>query len=197
MHLILILFLLLLIEQVLFLALSFLDIYHIYLYELAKRKLPAGNMRNNAVNTENPALQKDMLLFMQELRVKKEAPDNRLRMQLDRNMGMSMKNARYLMPYNEANIGGKKALGLVILTNNINKDKVIPLFTDKYEYDRFRADKQFRLLLMDYKKLAEMKLPDQTVGFIVNPGGTAVSMPQSYIKKVMEMDKAADKVKSK
>lgn len=173
------------------------DTYHVYLFEVAKRKNSSKNAKSSILNTENPTLQKDMLLFMQEFRVKKETPDIKFRQRLDRNMGASMRKAQYLMPYNEVTVKGKRAVGLVMLTNNINKDKLIPLFTDKFEFDRFRAGKPLKVLPMDYKKLSEMSLPEGTSGFLINPGGAAVSMPQSYIKKVLSALKESEKTNSK
>lgn len=160
------------------------DIFHVQLDEIVRRPdfsdIPEGKRP-----LENPQLQLSMIYYMQEVRRKIENPDKERYKELEEEMIVNMMRSKYLIPFREVeNEEGKKGLQLVFL--KINENSMIPVFSDGNEYNRFKGQQNFRVAVTDFERLAKMKMPEQAKGFVINPSGVGVPVPQDYMKRLLQ-----------
>ena len=160
------------------------ETYHVYLYEIARRRVPA-NMPKGQLPLENPAVQANMLLYMQEFRRQAVNPDKLYRFNLDQQFSASLKTAKFLMPF-VTNPKKPGEVQLLLLKNNQTQESVIPIFTDGMEYEAFRAGKKFNVAQRTFEQLAQMPLPEQVRGFLINASHAAAPLPQDFMQKALK-----------
>lgn len=160
------------------------DVFHVQLDEIIRRPDLSG-IPEAKRPLENPQLQLSMIYYMQEVRRKVENPDRARYKELEEEMLVNVMRSKYLIPFREVEgEDGKKGLQLIFL--KINENPMIPVFSDGAEYNRFRGEQNFKVAVTDFERMAKMKMPEQAKGFIVNPSGVGVPLPQDYMKRLLQ-----------
>ena len=64
---------------------------------------------------------------------------------------------------------------------------MIPVFTDGYEFAKFRgADESIKPTVANLDNLFSIVLPENTIGFVLNPAGASLTLAKEWIDKVKE-----------
>ncbi len=157
-----------------------------YLYQIEEIvKIPARENKE-APLFENPNLAITMAYFMQELRKNDPDSDKQKLRELEEEMIVNMMRAKYLLPVSKVAEDATDKNPALLLMNTPDGKSMIPLFTDHVEFGRFRQDLEVDLKILDFPKILELDLPENSRGYIVNPAGIGVLMTVEWLKHVKE-----------
>ena len=167
--------------------------YRFQLTELIKRpdfsKIPMEKRPMGiAEPIENPGLQLSMMYFLQELRRGAVKSDTEKYRELKEEMDVNLQRARYLMPVQEAEKDGNKVLQLMMIKPK-DGTVMMPIFTDILEFMHFRGKQETKLVLTDLGKMDKMSLPEEAIGFILNPAGAGLVLTKEYVKRLAGADR--------
>ena len=148
------------------------------------RKLPEGRRP-----VENPELQLTGMYFLQE--VTRQVPNEEKTdlPQLDEEFSVNLARARYIIPIELKDGPGtmsekirNKQYSIPILKNK-NGDMLQPLFTDMFEFTRFRKNNQISAIAAPFASLKSM-LVKEAKGYMLNPAGFHIIIPPQLIETI-------------
>lgn len=137
---------------------------------------------------ENPALQLSMIYYLQEARKGAGHYDAESVAEQEEEMAVNLLRAKYLLPVKETEVDGKKVTQLLLIKTPDQK-AMAPIFSDAVEYIRFKKEEGLKVAVTDFEKLAEMPLPEEVAGFLLNPGSTALVLTKEYMKRELELNR--------
>ncbi len=142
---------------------------------------------------ENPSLQLTGLYLMQEVRRQVPIEEKEDVASLNEEFMINLARSRFLMPI-EVKKGGsgsvdemirKGQIGFVNL-NMKNGDAFRPIFSDAFEFNKFKQNKKdFQALTIPFGGLKNA-LPKDVKGYILNPSGCAIVLMPDLLDKVMK-----------
>lgn len=162
--------------------------YRFQLTELIKRpdfsKIPKEKRPMGMVEPlENPQLQLSMIYFLQEMRRGEKNPDKEKYRELKEEMAVNLQRAHFLMPVQEAEKDGEKALQLMMIKLK-DGTTMLPIFSDGLEFLHFIGKQETKLVLTDLEKMDKMSLPTEAGGFILNPAGAGLVLTKEYVARL-------------
>ncbi len=137
---------------------------------------------------ENPALQLSMIYYLQEARKGAGRYDAEVVAEQEEEMAVNLLRAKYLLPVKEVEIDGKK-LTQILLIKGKDGAAMAPIFSDAVEYNRFKKEAGLKAAVTDFEKLAEMPLPEEVAGFLLNPGSAALVLTKEYMKRELQLNR--------
>lgn len=137
---------------------------------------------------ENPALQLSMIYYLQEARKGAGNYDAESVAEQEEEMAVNLLRAKYLLPVKEVEMDGKKLTQLLLVKAKEGKP-MAPIFSDAVEYNRFQKEQGLKVAVTDFEKLAEMPLPEEVGGFLLNPGSAALVLTKEYIKTELQLNR--------
>ena len=137
----------------------------------------------------NPELQLTGLYFMQEASRPVPMEEKTALPELQEELASNLYKAKYVVPIEllegpESDMEKlqNRKYRLPILKNK-NGDVLQPIFTDPTEFGKFNRENKFKALAMPFAHLTKILIKDSK-GFILNPGGFHIAMPQELIKAI-------------
>lgn len=146
----------------------------IQLMELVKKPEP-DNLPKGSIWVENPELHLTALYFMQEMRRHPEAGMSEELKEIQEEMLAHYNEGSYIIAVKEAD--GRRDIPILKMKNG---DSLQPVFTDVFEFRKFNAKNQFRMLVIKAEKIPEI-LVQEVKGVVINPFG--VNVPLSVMRK--------------
>jgi len=137
---------------------------------------------------ENPALQLSMIYYLQEVRRGAGNYDADAVAEQEEEMAVNLLRAKYLLPVKEVEMDGKKLTQLLLIKAGDGKP-MVPIFSDVVEYNRFKKEDGLKAAVTDFEKLAEMPLPEEVGGFLLNPGSAALVLTKEYMKRELDLNR--------
>lgn len=137
---------------------------------------------------ENPTLQLSMIYYLQEARKGAGKYDAETVAEQEEEMAVNLLRAKYLLPVKEVEMDGQKMTQL-LLVKTPDQKAMAPIFSDVVEYNRFKKEAGLKAAVTDFEKLAEMPLPEEVGGFLLNPGSTALVLTKEYMKRELELNR--------
>lgn len=133
---------------------------------------------------ENPSLNLTIMYFLQELRRQVEPPTSQKLRNLEEEMVVNLLRARYFLPFRPNEGNEEKPVQLLLI--KVAEDKfMIPIFSDGYELNRFRGPEgAVRSTIASIDNLFSIVLPENTIGFILNPAGASLTLSKEWIEKI-------------
>ncbi len=133
---------------------------------------------------ENPILCLTAIYFLQELKRQIHAPGSKELRSLEEEMVSNIQKGRFIFPCREIadpQNNDKKTLQPLIIKSD--KDHfVIPLFTDEIERSRGpKMGEDIRLSIMTLQNLLDLTLPDNILGFVINPFGFSLPLSKEWM----------------
>lgn len=116
----------------------------------------------------NPQLQLTGIYFMQEFRRGVEQSEKQRLPELEEEMAANLVKSRFLVAVEKKDGEGKDVQ--VPYIKNKNGDVFQPIFTDPGEFSKFNREKKFNAVMVEFKKLKKIMIP-QAKGVVVNPQG--------------------------
>ena len=163
------------------------DVLTMQLSEVVRR--PAlSQLPENKRPLENPELQLSMMYYLQEFRKGGENADTDRLSELEEEMAVNLIRARYLIPIKEVELEGKKAAQLLLMKTK-SGEALAPIFTDAVEFSRFKKDQELKAAVTDFEKLAQMPLPAEVKGYMLNPGGVSLVLTKEYLQKELQLNR--------
>lgn len=137
---------------------------------------------------ENPGLQMSMIYYLQEARKAGADLNSDFISELEEEMAVNLIRAKYLLPIKEVEMDGKKMTQILMMKNK-DGEVMVPVFTDGVEYNRFQKDQGMKAAVTDFEKLAEVPMPGEVKGFLLNPAGAALVLTRDYLKKELQLNR--------
>lgn len=134
--------------------------------DFVKRKDP-NTLEEGKVWVENPELHLTALYYMQELRRMERPVMTEQMMEWQEEISVNFSRGKFLIAIPQEEKG-------IPLVKSKTGDVFQPIFTDAMEFEKFNREKQFRAIVVEAAKLAQI-LPAEAQGVILNPLG--VNMP--------------------
>ena len=140
---------------------------------------------------ENPALQLTALYLMQEAR--RQVPNNEKDdfQSLNEEFLVNLARSRFMMPVEIMKGPGtpgeklrKGQVGFVNL-NLKNGDIYRPIFSDAFEFNKFKQKKNLQSLTLPFAGLKQA-MPKDVKGYILNPAGCSIVITAQLIDQVMQ-----------
>ena len=141
---------------------------------------------------ENPALQLTGLYLMQEARrqVPNEEKDDF--QSLNEEFLVNLARSRFMMPIEvkggAGNVEQKIRSGQIgfVNLNMKNGDTYRPIFSDSFEFNKFKQKKNFQALTIPFAGLKQA-MPKNVKGFILNPSGCSIVINMQLIDQVLKV----------
>lgn len=140
---------------------------------------------------ENPALQLTGLYLMQEARRQVPNEEKEDFQSLNEEFLINLARSRFMMPVEVQNGPGtpeerirKGQVGFVNL-NMKNGDAYRPIFSDAFEFNKFKQKKNFQALTLPFAGLKQA-LPKNVKGYIMNPAGCSIVITLPLIEQVLK-----------
>jgi len=57
------------------------------------------------------------------------------------------------------------------------------------EFGRFQKDGETKAAVVDFEKMAQMPLPEDVEGFMLNPASSALVLSKEYIRKELQLNR--------
>lgn len=163
------------------------DVLTMQLSEVVRR--PAlSQLPENKRPLENPELQLSMMYYLQESRKGVENADMDRLSELEEEMAVNLIRAKYLIPIKEVEVDGRKATQLLLMKTK-SGEAMAPIFTDAVEYNRFKKDQELKAAVTDFEKLAQMPLPAEVKGYMLNPVGVSLVLTKEYLQKELQLNR--------
>ena len=139
------------------------------------RRPDISNIPQEQRPVENPTLNLTINHFLQEFRRQVEPPTSEKIRELESEMVANILKSKYLLPFRPNE-------------NPNDKERfMIPVFTDGYEFAKFRgADESIKPTVANLDNLFSIVLPENTIGFVLNPAGASLTLAKEWIDKVKE-----------
>lgn len=153
----------------------------IQLEDMIKRQLPEG-ISEMQKPVENPLLQLGMIYFMQEFGHNNKNIE-KLKA-LEEEMIVNMVRATFLLPGMSEVVEGNKVLRPLMMKHAEEDRQAIPIFTDGHCLSKFMGNRQMEILKLSAEQLASMQMPENTVGFVINPGVNNVELSMEKLVKI-------------
>ena len=140
---------------------------------------------------ENPSLQLTGIYLMQE--VKRQVPNEEKEdlPSLNEEFLINLARSRFLMPIEVKKGPGtpeerirKGQVGFVNI-NTKNGDSFRPIFSDTFEFNKFKQKKDFQAVTLPFAGLKQA-MPKDVKGFIMNPVGCSVVITSQLIEQVLK-----------
>ena len=140
---------------------------------------------------ENPALQLTALYLMQEARRQVPNEEKEDLQSLNEEFLVNLARSRFMMPVeikNGPGTPGEKLkngqVGFVNL-NMKNGDTYRPIFSDAYEFNKFKQKKNLQSLMLPFAGLKQA-MPKNVKGYILNPAGCSIVILPQLIDQVLQ-----------
>lgn len=160
------------------------EVFHIQLNEIVRRP-DFSRLPEDKRPLENPQLQLSMIYLMQELRRGLKDHDREHVKELEDEMLHNIMKARFLAAGRETEQNGEKQLQMLLLKGT-NGTPMIPIFSDGTEYNHALGKQECKAVITDFEKMANMNLPKEIAGFIINPAGVGVPLPKELIQRLQQ-----------
>lgn len=150
------------------------------------RKPDFSKLENKAAQVVNVELQLSSMYFLQEARRNIEASKKQNLPVLEEEMSRNIVKGTFLVPIVKADPeGGLEPSNIRIpFLKGQNDTKVLPLFTDLSEFEKFNKDRKYSLLIIPFDKIESAMGPADAVG--LNPLGTNIYMKKELLEKLKE-----------
>lgn len=142
---------------------------------------------------ENPILCLTTIYFLQELkRGVDDAASPQMRA-LEEEMVSNLFKARFIFPGREiSDDGGNTSFQPLVLPSGDEKF-VIPIFTDEIERARGpQMGKDIKLNVLTMENLLQVTLPENMIGFVINPFGYNLPVTKDWLSRVKVRDAATE-----
>ena len=137
---------------------------------------------------ENPALQLSMIYYLQEARKGAGNYDTAAVAEQEEEMAVNLLRSKYILPVKEVEVNGQKMTQLLLMKAP-DKPAMVPIFSDVVEFGRFQKDGEAKAAVVDFEKMAQMPLPEDVEGFMLNPASSALVLSKEYIKKELQLNR--------
>ena len=131
------------------------------------RKPDYSNLPEKERPLLNPQMQISAIYFMQELRRGVKMEEKPTLKELEEEMAANLVKSKFLLAVEAGQEGEQMQVPYI-------KDKegnvFQPVFTDPGEFSKFNGKKKFRAVMVDFKNMKKVVIPD-AVGIVVNPQG--------------------------
>ena len=131
------------------------------------RKPDYSNLPEKERPLLNPQMQISAIYFMQELRRGVKMEEKPTLKELEEEMAANLVKSKFLLAVEAGQEGEQMQVPYI-------KDKegnvFQPVFTDTGEFSKFNGKKKFRAVMVDFKNMKKVVIPD-AVGIVVNPQG--------------------------
>ena len=139
---------------------------------------------------ENPSLHLTALYLMQEVRRPVPFDEKENLNNLNEEFMINLARARFMMPIEVKNGPGtvqerirKGQLGFVNL-NLKNGDSFRPIFSDVYEFNKFKQKRNLQALTIPFSGLKQA-MPKDVRGYLLNPAGGSVVISMAMIDQIL------------
>lgn len=150
------------------------------------RRPDISNIPQEQRPVENPTLNLTINHFLQEFRRQVEPPTSEKIRALESEMVANILKSKYLLPFRPNENSDDKQVQLLLVKADEERF-MIPVFTDGYEFAKFRgADESIKPTVANLDNLFSIVLPENTIGFVLNPAGASLTLAKEWIDKVKE-----------
>lgn len=133
---------------------------------------------------ENPQLQLGLMYLMQMLRMNPPVQDQQKLAELGQEVDRNLAYGHFLMLVQD---GPGEQNGKQVVSIRFKDGKmVVPLFTDGYELMKMKREPAHQVVMVNFAGLAKMELPDESIGFMINPGGVGFMLLKNMVGKMYD-----------